>query len=360
MPLCFFRVVATAAFLILYAGHASAGENAAPPNPDFKFPAVLPGVALAAQKAGIPTSGFDAPSSRTELWPGDTVTALISLTEREATKQWLVTFTADALGEQEKKSARKQGMRLYTSSGREFSFDDAAAALDVRIVGPFKGGGANEANSAREAKDKKARLLVNSVFLGLGLDRTAAAWMKVRETNANRKEKITWKWAAGGGKFPSEKTAAVRKIGDALGVTEDDERAMTGSLPAFVEFFTIASHTPGLDDILLSVVEVPWWSIIVRGGKDPDVGFQFTGRERLIDPAQWNLPETAKVYAFTYILNLNQKPALACQMAVVEPRPPWLTSAGIVGLAAQRPDGKGPHLMIRLLAGKLGPAAAPP
>jgi hypothetical protein len=29
-----------------------------------------------------------------------------------------------------------------------------------------------------------------------------------------------------------------------------------------------------------------------------------------------------------------------------------LTSAGIVGLAAQRPDGKGPHLMIQLLAAR--------
>jgi hypothetical protein len=58
------------------------------------------------------------------------------------------------------------------------------------------------------------------------------------------------------------------------------------------------------------------------------------------------------MYAFPFALQLSKKPALVCQLAVVAPAPPLLTSAGIVGLAAQRPDGKGPHLMIQLLAAR--------
>ena len=65
------------------------------------------------------------------------------------------------------------------------------------------------------------------------------------------------------------------------------------------------------------------------------------------------------MYAFPFVLQLSKKPALVCQLAVVAPAPPLLTSAGIVGLAAQRPDGKGPHLMICLLAAHVGPASEP-
>ena len=79
----------------------------------------------------------------------------------------------------------------------------------------------------------------------------------------------------------------------------------------------------------------------------------------VLDSVPWSLSSDVKSYFLPLVFSLNSKPAMACRLAVTSPRPPLLTSAGIVGIAAQRPDGKGPHLMIRLLAGRVGPASEP-
>jgi hypothetical protein len=62
----------------------------------------------------------------------------------------------------------------------------------------------------------------------------------------------------------------------------------------------------------------------------------------------------ASGYGFPFVLEVNDKPALSCNLAVVSARPPLLTCAGIIGIAAQSPDGKGPHLMVQLMAAHCG------
>ena len=74
------------------------------------------------------------------------------------------------------------------------------------------------------------------------------------------------------------------------------------------------------------------------------------------EAAEWGAVAdgAGEVYALPMQLRLNGQPALLFQMAVVTPRPPLLMSAGIIGLVATRPDGKGPVLMLRVVATRAG------
>ena len=106
----------------------------------------------------------------------------------------------------------------------------------------------------------------------------------------------------------------------------------------------------------MSVLEVPWWSILRSGGKAPRIEIDMEATlssVRQLDAAGWGLGASAKVYAYPFQLDLNGKPALLCQLAVVPPQPPLLVSAGIIGLAAGRPDGKGPVLTLQVIASRV-------
>jgi len=45
-------------------------------------------------------------------------------------------------------------------------------------------------------------------------------------------------------------------------------------------------------------------------------------------------------------LGINDKPSLLCQLAVIDLRPPFQTSAGVIGLASGAPEGKRPVLTL--------------
>lgn len=50
-------------------------------------------------------------------------------------------------------------------------------------------------------------------------------------------------------------------------------------------------------------------------------------------------------------IQLQGKPALNSRLALTTPRVPLLNTAGVVGIAAARPNGKGPRVMIRVVSG---------
>ncbi|MBI5380330.1 MAG: hypothetical protein HZA31_00360 [Opitutae bacterium] len=348
------RVMVMVAAFALGVGCVAAEQPKTPPIPVFKWTEVLPAAAQAAQKAGIAMNGMGAPAERTTLRPGDTVTALVTLTEGEEYKQWIVRFQAAELTEKERQLPPVRGVRVYTSTGREFQYDGERAVLALRVLGPFKSSSA--ATATRGVKDVQARVRVNSAFLGLGFDQACAALIRKQEAEVRHPD-LKFYWGCGWKPYPPEKAAGKRKVAEVFGVTEKDERAMCGELPALWEFVGLASQTPGLQSIMQNVIHIPWWSIIANGGKMPAIGLMMLPRKHIKDAARWNLSETARIYALPFELQLNEKPALVCQLAVTAPRPPLLTSAGIVGIAAQSPDGKGPHLMIRLLSAQCAPEA---
>ena len=116
-----------------------------------------------------------------------------------------------------------------------------------------------------------------------------------------------------------------------------------------LQFFGLIVATPGLFDMMKSVIDLPVWSILSRGTKS-SINLKTIPFEKEIAGDHWALPPATKIHAMPLELQINDKLSLYCQLAVVDPRPPFQTSAGVIGLAAGAPDGKGPVLTMQLVS----------
>jgi hypothetical protein len=139
------------------------------------------------------------------------------------------------------------------------------------------------------------------------------------------------------------------------GLSLDDERAIAGSVPAMLEFFEIAARSKGLREILWEIIDKPsLWSIIRHFGRvEAGISFHSKGVHQ-VPSEPWGLSESGAVFQIPFTLDLNDEPALDCVMVVTEPRPPLLTSAGILGLSAHEPGAKNRRAVIRLVAARAG------
>jgi hypothetical protein len=343
---CFAVLAAVAG---MFAVKVTAEPKPKPFVPDFKFSVPLNATLLAANRAGLLVEGFAAPASRPELQSGDTITALVSLIEDKALTQWLVQLRAADLTEKEKQMPPLPDWRLYTSTGQEFNFAGKRAALEIRMVGPLKSWATNDEKAVRAAKDQKVRILVNSEHLQLGFDRACAAWARTDAALAHKGSKAQPSWRMNTQRFTPEQLVQGKTDGQLLGMTVEEERAMAGSFPALLEFFSITLQTSELKDVLMEVADIPWWQLIKHGGQ-PEINVNYLSPFGRGEAKTWQLSADESVWFMPLRFELFGKPVLACRLAVTAPKPPLLTSAGIVGVAAQRPDGKGPHLMIQIMA----------
>jgi hypothetical protein len=342
---------------------ASAAENPAkplPPLPEFRQLAPSPSIRSAAEASKIILEGIEPPLERTTLSIGDQVTALVSLTEGTKVKQWAIALEAVEANEKEKQN-RSQPMVFHTSTGHVLRFGSERAALAIRTLGPLTAADAGRIAAAPPMK--LARATVDIDFLALGLHQPAVMAESFRKARAGKPELPPQRpeegLQIGMEPFPQEKVAASRKAAEAVGLTESNERSIIGSVLALVQFFQIASQTPGLQEVVKSVIDIPWWSIIRSGGKMPGINLNMMDVHRRLNAAPWGVRADLEVWTVGCVLKLNDQPALVCQLAVLEPRPPLLPSAGIIGLAAARPNGKGPVLTLQIVAAR-GAAPAPP
>ncbi len=281
---------------------------------------------------------------------GDTVTVLAQIKDEQGkVRQWAVVFLTDDLSEADKKY-RSFEYVLYGNDGREFKFEaKPLEKIAIHVFGPFEESGRNRSH------DVWSGALVNPDFLGLGLDQTARFWLKIRSALNSDPFFKDRSFTLG---FNSAKESnpplnpAERATFDHLAIPLDQERAFAGSMPALLSFFGIASQTPEVRDIIFDAVDVPWWSMVAHGGKITDTNFEFIEPFEEISAAEWGLPSETKVYAIGLVLRLQGKPALHLRLALTAPRPPLFNCAGILGISAVRPDGKGPRLMFRVMGGE--------
>ena len=326
--------------------------------PEFRFPPLAPVVQAAAEKTNLPLTGFDASIDRSDLREGDKIVALIDHTEGKHHKQWLVLFVAKTLTAEEQARPPLTGVKLYTTNGHTYDYSGQLAALAIRCLGPYSLD-ASPSDISRKAKDQWSSTLVNSAYLGLGFDEMCRMALRVDETGraiAQREQRgVSFNFSSGTSEFPPEQVEHSLSELQPFNLTAPEERAFAGSQLALLSFFEIALRTPGLNDVLASVTDIPWLSILSHGGKMPEIDFKWLNPVQILSPETWGLPLGTPVYAHPLLLKLNDKPALLCQLAVLAPRPPFLTSAGIIGITAQRPDRKGPQLSIRLIAARLAP-----
>lgn len=327
---------------------ASAAEPPSPP--EFRRLPPLPSVQQAATAARIPLTGLDQAVGRENQQVGDRVVALVSVIEGRSLEQRLVMLEAAARVAPGKKEPFRQ-VRLYSSSGYEFIFSSEPADIEISLVGPLQARDAGR-KAATAPVVQRRRVSVAGDFLSLGLERIPAVALRVHAAREADPSLPAGSLNIAPTPFPPETTGPARAVTEAVGIVQADERALAGSVLALIEFFQIATRTPGLQEVLKSVLDLPWWSILRSGGKMPDIYFEALPGHRELAAVDWQLPAEAKVYSYPLLLRLNGEPALLFQLAVVAPRPPLRVSAGIVGLAAGRPDAKGPVLSLQIVAAR--------
>lgn len=349
---------------LLAAGLAMSCAGAEPAPPVFtklKFSAPLPAIVAIAEKVDIHGGTFDAPVDRNDLVPGDYITALVTLSKSDQLSQWLVRITCVEKNEAEKKRPVGKPRRLYTSLGTEVVLSEERAAMSIRVLGPyhqvadFKDPAQAKA-ALKDGKDISARLTVNADFLRLGFDRACESVLLVRQ---ELKDEPSFTWNVSSKPFPPEMVAKLRPRGEQIGLTAERQRAFAGTIPALMEFWRLASRTPGLQDIVKDVADLPWWAIIRKGGEVTTrlkPNFSAVGTLKLNDmPGGYTMG-----YTFPFDVEVNGEVALSCSVLAISPRPPMLAAAGILGIAAQAPGGKGPHLMVQISATHLAPRSGLP
>jgi len=326
-------------------------KDAVPPLPEFRRLEALPAIREAGAAARMAGAGWPAPVARDRLEPGDGVTVLVSLTKGTTLQQWLIDL-AIATPRAGDPLRKPNAARLYTSTGHDFRFDGGNATIEITMVGPLRAGDAG-GKAAKAPEIKRQRVNVSVDYLALGLERVPAKMIEIKARRQREPNLPHGDLSVRGQPFPADVVARDGKSAAALGISSDDERSIIGSVLALQEFLQLASRTPGLQDVVMSVLDVPWWSIIRSGGR---LNFDLEGLplERELDAAAWGLPATTKAYASPFRLHINGQAALVFQLALVAPRPPLTVSAGIIGLAAVAPDGKGPVLTFQVIGGRMG------
>jgi hypothetical protein len=331
--------------------------------PGLEFPSPLPVVVAAAARNGLALAGIDpAVEGAGALKPGDQVTALVSWRKGEELKQWVVEMTGVDLNAPEQQRPPFRTSTFYTNTGTQIELRGTRAVLAVRVLGPFDSRNL-ERDPGQSAVEQRSRVMVNADYLSLGLDRACASVMAVNAARQKDPGLPVMNWSLREQPFSAEVTAAGRKLSLPLGLTPERERALAGAVPALLEFFHLIRQTPGLQDILRSVMDVPWWTVVKSAGEAP-IGLmpQFRLAQHL--PVTVPLPAAQKgpAYAVPFLLTIGGQPALVGVLAVVNPQRPLLVCAGIVGVAAGAPDGRGPRILLQIVATHLGGdrVASPP
>jgi hypothetical protein len=330
-------------------------ENPAADPPGFLFIKPLPAVVNFAAAHGIPIERIETPDASFDARPGDSVTALVTFADSEAklTKQWIIQLTTMKLTSAERQAKPADIPTMYSSTGTELRFEGMYSALDLRTIGPFQPDLPDSPGKAFTPSEKHARKLVNSGFLGLGFDQGCHAILKLNQAAREGQGGKKLDWRVSDKPFPAEQIATARPLAEAIGFTPDDERSFVGCVPALFEFFNVAQKTPGLQEILSELLNKTSlaWSLLTNGGKlQLSLDLDPSGI-RTIDPARWgaNLPPTCQL---PFVISLNKKPVLKCELFGTAPYPPLLAGAGVIGLIVVPADKKTQLLQIRVLAAR--------
>lgn len=330
-------------------------RGATPPEPqkmpEFRHVAPLPATVAAARANGLSLHGMAPPDARRGLKLGDGLTVLVSRTEGKKLRQWLIDLEATKVTEEEQQRPFDT-TKFYSSSGQEFSFSGGRAALTIRVIGPLEMNAAGKGKAAAP-KVVRRRILVSADFLSLGLDRVPALMLRMKALQEKDPKFETGNLQFGDKPFPAKVVEETNRQPGLKFFTVEDQRAFIGSLIALREFIVTISRTPGLQDVMMSVVDIPWWSI-VRSLGHPSFGFQMRQGVRALKTNEAGLSAAGVVYAWPFRLTINDKESLLFQLAVVAPEPPLTVTAGVIGIASGQPSGKGPELRMSVVSTRVG------
>lgn len=317
---------------------------------DLLLTPAIPTIAGAARSRGIPTQGIEAGVASAEPQEGDAVSALVTLVESAKRRQWIVYLRLGDVSPEDGSTAPENV--LYTSSGRTFRFGTHLVPVEVETLGPVRS--EDTTQDVGGVRGSSARAIVNAEFLGLGFDRACVAVGKLKSARDAGRVSQEEHFSCSAEPYDAESIRAGADVVRRAGLTAEDERAFAATVPALMAYVDLVNRTRGLREILFAIAERPSiWSIVRRFGIEWSLSFKSSGVAE-VDPVSVGLPEGLRTHQLPFVLLLNEHPALECVLLVVHPRPPLLTSAGIVGLTARRPGDDTRRLVIRLLAARRG------
>ncbi len=289
-----------------------------------------PDLVAAANLRHIPLEGLDTISGTNSLKPGDSASVLVTFIQAKKRTQWLL-YLEVTTPDPSKPAAKPSKFVVSSSFGSPMEFVSRPTPVKLRMFGPFA-----VAGSAKQPKseEKEARFTLNEDFLGLGLDQTAALMYRWSQTT-NFDQAVT------------SKTLVAMKP------TPAEQRALCATFPALMSYFNIVQRTEGLEDLLRKLIESPsLWSLIRHGGVHVDLSFGNGLASAPADPADWNVPASAPVYYFPWLLRLNDKPALTITLVTTRPRAPLLICGGVVGLLAEKIGDEHTYMTLRVVSAK--------
>ena len=298
----------------------------------------------AAKANAIPVDGIMPATSTNQLVPGDSLTALITLHQKNGHRtEWLVYFQVAAMTNNPKAQTNKPEV-LYNSTGDRYEFSNSPVMFGIRSIGPYTDYDSFWGKPV--AKDNDASASVNGAFLGPGLERGAAVIKRLyaaHGTNFNF-------WISDQRPSPKE-IEKNKKLATALNITPEEKLALASWPPALISYFTAVGETPDLDGIMWKVVNLPsMWSMVRHVGVTAQIGMDFDKVGPLTLPAGWKLPGGSNVFTLPIFVELNQQPALNAALFVTAPRPAFLACGGIVGFVAWNPVGEENYVTLRVIS----------
>jgi hypothetical protein len=298
----------------------------------------FPSTAAFAKSNGIPLGNIDPLLTNDIVKPGDSVTVLVTLTEKNQRSQWLL--HTQIAGE----PAPSNGvMVIHNTFGHKFEFTSHPTSVALRTVGPFVEGKTAKLN------EEMANLTLDKGFLGLGLDNAAAAVARLDLT-----KKRQGSFRSGTIKFPEEEVRNSKTFAAEWNLSPAEERALGGTFPALLSYFKIVQQTESLENILGEVIDRPSLLSIAANLGISNIEFNWQGARRSPLPASaWGMSDDIPIYEIPIILLLNKHPSLNITMIVTAPRPPLLTSAGILGVVGEKPGKSDPYMIIRIINARL-------
>lgn len=324
-----------------------AAEEAWPPLHEIS-PA--PGLLSAAAERGVPTERLELTENAGAPPPDDTVVLFVALEEPARQTQWLVQLIGPGAVDAAGADGHERVRELYGMDGRTIRFPSRRETYRIVASEPYHAGSAPTRIRFRDLE-----VAMEAGFLDERMDRAADFMMRTGRARLEGRLRED-EWFSILHRPPQVPDAATRaRFVEATGLTDDDERALAATVPALDEFARVIARTPGLRDMLFSVVEKPsLWSILARWGR-LETDFRFhSGEVERREESPAGFDGVGRCYRVPFTFSINGKPALECKMLVTRARRPLRMCGGIIGFVATSPDRPEVRLVVRVVAARPG------
>lgn len=323
--------------LLALIASALAAEPVYPPQERFE-----PGEAIVelARQRGIPLSGVLSDEGRSQPMVGDRCVVLVSLRNGKRVEQSLITFTIAEFSDDERAALAEnpaQPFTLHASNGTAFEFIRDPVPVDVWVAGPLRMDESRVQRAVSKVKERRARFTVNREYLSVGLARAAAVIQQLRGDDGNLGVGLS------GVPYPEERVAATRAILAERGASDQEVGFIARSAPAMMEYVNITARTPGLQEIMFEVVDIPWMSFVANMGVD-SISVHTDGSN--LRP----VPGETDHFIVPMWVSINGNLAMMIELRAEPPVAPGSVLAGVTELYAGRPNGKKSRVSIQLLA----------